>query len=89
MLTGWIIFGNIDIDMLVTGEVILINTMFESSKKKMDLKLEDIYNEKAKFKLEKNYMIINIVADMADVEIEGTKVEAASVDMPVIKYIFK
>ena len=55
----------------------------------MDLKLEDIYNEKAKFKLEKNYMIINIVADMADVEIEGTKVEAASVDMPVIKYIFK
>ena len=80
---------NIDIDMLVSGEVILINTMFESSKKKMDLKLEDIYNEKAKFKLEKNYMIINIVADMADVEIEGTKVEAASVDMPVIKYIFK
>ena len=80
---------NIDVDMLICGEVILINTLFESSKKKMDLKLEDIYNEKAKYKLEKNYMIINIVAEIADVEIEGKKVETASVDMPLIKYIFK
>ena len=34
-------------------------------------------------------MIVNVVASILDVEIEGKKVESASVDMPIIKYIFK
>ena len=59
-----------------------------SSIKYLDRKLEDIYNEKSKFKLEKNYMIINVVANIENVEIEGEKVEYASVEMPIIKYIF-
>ena len=80
---------NIDVDILTSGDVTLINTIFPSSSKLLGRKLEDIYNEKAKFKLEKNYMIVNVVASILDVEIEGKKVESASVDMPIIKYIFK
>ena len=60
-----------------------------SSSKNLNRKLEDIYNEKAKFKLDKNYMIINIVSYIQNVEIEGEKIESASVDIPIIKYIFK
>jgi len=80
---------NIDVDILASGDVTLINTIVPSSIKFLERKLEDIYNEKAKFKLEKNYMIVNVVASISDVEIEGKKVESASVDMPIIKYIFK
>ena len=80
---------NIDIEILISGDVILINTIFDSSKKKLDLKLENIYNENSKVKLDKNYMIINVVAYVYDVEIEGEKFEEASVNMPAIKYIFK
>ena len=55
----------------------------------MGKKLEDIYNEKSKFKLDKNYMIIDVIASISNTEIEGVKIEEASVDMPIIKYIFK
>ena len=80
---------NIEIDMLVCGDIIIIDLFFPSAEKKLGLKIEDIYNEKAKFKLEKNYMIISVIAYIENVEIEGKKVEYASVDMPNIKYIFK
>ena len=80
---------NVDVDILQCGDIPLFNIVLESSKKNLDRKLEDIYNEKAKFKLEKNYMMIIVVANIENVEIEGEKVEYASVDMPVIKYIFK
>ena len=80
---------NIDIDLLVSGNIILINTTLTSYKKLLNLKLEDIYNEKAKFKLEKNYMIINVIAYIENVKIEDEEFEDASVDMPIIKYIFK
>ena len=79
----------IDVDLLSCGDVILINTILPSSKKRLSLKLEDIYNEKSKFKLEKNYMIINVFASINNVEIDGEKFETASVNMPFIKYIFK
>ena len=78
----------INVDVLTSGDVTLINTILPSSIKYLDRKLEDIYNEKSKFKLEKNYMIINVVANIENVEIEGEKVEYASVEMPIIKYIF-
>ena len=80
---------NINVDILSSGDVILINTVMHSSSKNLKRKLEDIYNEKAKFKLDKNYMIINIVSYIQNVEIEGEKIESASVDIPIIKYIFK
>ena len=80
---------NINVDILSSGDVILINTVMPSSSKNLNRKLEDIYNEKAKFKLDKNYMIINIVSYIQNVEIEGEKIESASVDIPIIKYIFK
>ena len=79
----------VNVDILTSGEVTLINTILPSSVKYLDRKLEDIYNEKAKFKLNKNYMIINVVSNIENVEIEGEKVEYASVDMPILKYIFK
>ena len=60
-----------------------------SGGKYLNRKLEDIYNEKAMFKLNKNYMIINIVSYIQNVEINGEKIESASVDIPIIKYIFK
>ena len=34
-------------------------------------------------------MIINIVSYIKNVEIEGEKIESASADIPIIKYIFK
>ena len=37
---------NIDVDILASGEITLINTMFPSSNKFLGRKLEDIYNEK-------------------------------------------
>ena len=80
---------NVDIDMIISGEVILINTIFPSFQSKIGMKLEDIYNEKAKYKLEKNYMMINVIGEIENTEIEGEKVENASVNMPTIKYIFK
>ena len=60
-----------------------------SGSKYLNRKLEDIYNEKAMFKLNKNYMIINIVSYRQNMEIEGEKIESASVDIPIIKYISK
>ena len=80
---------NIDVDILISGNVILINIVIPSHSKNLNRKSEDIYNEKAKFKLDKNYMIINIVSYIKNVEIEGEKIENASVDIPIIKYIFK
>ena len=80
---------NIDVDILTSGDITLINTIFPSSNKLLGRKLEDIYVEKAKFKLEKNYMIINVIASVSNIEIEGKKVETATVDIPIIKYIFK
>ena len=80
---------NIDIDILFSGEIIFINTILPSAKNKLSLRPEDIYNKEAKFKLEKNYMIINIIAYIDDVEIEGERFENASVNMPTIKYTFK
>ena len=80
---------NIDVEILNAGDIILINTLFPSSSKNMGRKLEDIYNEKSKFKLEKNYMIIYVIASISNTEIEGVKIDEASVDMPIIKYIFK
>ena len=80
---------NIDVDILNSGEIILFNTFGVSKAKNMGKKLEDIYNEKSKFKLDQNYMIINVIASISNTEIEGVKIEEASVDMPIIKYIFK
>ena len=79
----------IEVDILVSGKINLINTILPSCSKYMNKKLEDIYNEKSELKLDKNYMIINVVAYIQNVEIEGEKYENASVDMPIIKYIFK
>ena len=85
---------NIEIDNLYCGDITIIDLFFASSAKKLlGLKIEDIYNEKAKlkgkFKLEKNYMILSVIAYVENIEIEGNKVEYASVDLPNIKYIFK
>jgi len=80
---------NIDIDILSSGDITLINTFLPSGQKRLGLKPENIYNNEAKLKLEKNYMIINVIAYIDDVEIEGEKFENASVDMPKIKYTFK
>ena len=60
-----------------------------SSIKYLDRKLEDIYNEKSKFKLEKNYMIINVVASIEKEDNETKIIDYISVEMPIIKYIFK
>ena len=79
----------IEVDILVSGEVSIINTILPSAQKYVNRKPEDIYNEKSKIKLDKNYMMINVVAYIQNVEIEGEKIESASVDMPLIKYIFK
>ena len=80
---------NIDIDILSSGDITLINTFLPSGQKRLGLKPENIYNNEAKLKLEKNYMIINVIAYIDDVEIEGERFENASVDMPKIKYTFK
>ena len=80
---------NIDADILISVIVISINIAIPSGSKYLNRKLENIYNEKAKFKLDKNNMIINIVSYIQNVEIEGEKIENASVDIPIIKYIFK
>ena len=79
----------IEVDILVSGEVSIINTILPSAQKYVNRKPEDIYNKKSKIKLDKNYMMINVVAYIQNVEIEGEKIESASVDMPLIKYIFK
>ncbi len=79
----------IEVDILVSGEVSIINTILPSAQKYVNRKPEDIYNEKSKIKLDKNYMMINVVAYIQNVEIEGEKIESAQVDMPLIKYIFK
>ena len=79
----------IEVDILVSGEVSIINTILPSAQKYVNRKPEDIYKEKSKIKLDKNYMMINVVAYIQNVEIEGEKIESASVDMPLIKYIFK
>ena len=79
----------IEVDILVSGEVSIINTILPSAQKYVNRKPEDIYNEKSKIKLDKNYMMINVIAYIQNVEIEGEKIESASVYMPLIKYIFK
>ena len=66
-----------------------MNTFLPSSTQFLDRKVEDIYNEKAKFKLEKNYMIINVVASIEKEDKETKIIDYISVEMPIIKYIFK
>ena len=79
------------VDSLTSGDVTLISTFLPSSTKFLDRKVEDIYNEKAKakFKLEKNYMIINVVASIEKEDKETKIIDYISVEMPIIKYIFK
>ena len=82
---------NIDVDMLVADDVVIISTFLESGKAKMELKLEDIYEKKAKKKIseKRNYLNILVIGSIDEAKIGEEILKGVSVSMPIIKYIFR
>ena len=72
---------NVEVSFFIAGNVTIIQTFMSSSKKRMDQKIEDIYNSEAKIKLHKNlkHLYLEIFGDIGE----------ATAIMPRFKYIFK
>ena len=82
---------NVDIDMLAgNGEIFLnIMTRNESTKKKLELNIEKLYEESKKKKIEKNYLLIQLFGNVKNVKIGEKTFEFVSAYIPPIKYYFK
>ena len=79
---------NVDVDILTVNGVTIIATFLDGAKKKMDVKIEDAYQQISEKKLDKNYLNIQVIGNINNVTIEGKTFEKASAFIPPIKYIF-
>ena len=80
---------NVNVDMLAGNGELFLNLLFESAKKKLGLKIEDVYETSKKKKIEKNYLLIQIFGNVPKTEIGGKTFENVSAYIPPIKYYFK
>jgi ubiquitin-activating enzyme E1 len=82
---------NIDVDMLSADGVTIITTFLDSAKSKYGRKIEDIYEENSKKKIneKKNYLNIQVIATIPEAKIGEKTHKNVSVFMPTIKYIFR
>ena len=71
----------VEVSFITAGSVDIIQTFMPSAKSRMNQKIEDIYNDNSKIKLDKNikYLYLEISGDIGE----------AIVLMPKFKYIFK
>ena len=82
---------NIDVDMLVADGETIITTFLESAKKKMNLKIEEAYeqNTKSKIGLKRNYLNIQVIGTIKEAKIGEKTFKDVSAFIPPIKYIYK
>ena len=80
---------NVNVDMLAGNGELFLNLIFDSAKKKLGLKIEDVYETSKKKKIEKNYLLIQIFGNVPETEIEGKTFKNVSAYIPPIKYYFK
>ena len=80
---------NVTIDMLVGNGELFLNLMFEAAQKKLGLKIEDVYEESKKKKIEKNYLLIQVCGNVPEAKIGGKTFKNVSTFIPPIKYYFK
>ena len=72
---------NVEVSIITSGSVTIIQTFMPSSKGKMNQKIEDVYNNSAKVKLGENDKVLNL-------EISGDIGDATAL-MPLFRYVFK
>ena len=82
---------NIDVDMLAADGETIITTFLESAKSKLDLKLEEAYEQNTKKKVQekRNYLNIQVIGNIEEAKIGEETFKNVSVFLPPIKYIFK
>ena len=80
---------NVTIDMLVGNGELFLNLMFEAAQKKLGLKIEDVYEESKKKKIEKNYLLIQVCGNVPEAKIGEKTFKNVSTFIPPIKYYFK
>ena len=83
---------NIVIDFLIANGEIIISSLDENEyNKKIGRKIEDLFFENSKLKLNKNinYLLLQTVANIKKTKIGKQELENVSVEMPPIKYLFK
>ena len=71
----------VEVSIITSGNVTIIQTFMPSSKARLPQKIEDIYNANSKVKLGKNVNNLNL-------EISGDIGEATAL-MPLFRYVFK
>ena len=71
----------VEVSIITTRNVTIIQTFMPSSKAKLNQKIEDIYNNSAKVKLGENDKVLNL-------EISGDIGDATAL-MPLFRYVFK
>ena len=71
----------VEVSIITSGNVTIIQTFMPSNKRRLNQKIEDIYNSSAKIKLDKNakYLLLEISGDIGD----------ATALMPLFRYNFK
>ena len=82
---------NIDIDMLLGNGELFLNIMSnsESTKKKLGLNIEKVYENSKKKKIEKNYLLIEVSGNIKNAKIGKKTFDSVSAYIPPIKYYFK
>ena len=82
---------NIDVEMLIAGNGIPIYNIDSSSKKNIDLKVEDAYEKKTKKKIDEKikYILLAIFGSVPEAKIGDKTYKNVTANIPPIKYIFK
>ena len=77
--------------MLAADGETIITTFLESAKSKLDLKLEEAYEQNTKKKVQekRNYLNIQVIGNIEEAKIGEETFKNVSVFLPPIKYIFK
>ena len=78
-------------EMLIAGNGIPIYNIDSSSKKNIDLKVEDAYEKKTKKKIDEKikYILLAIFGSVPEAKIGDKTYKNVTANIPPIKYIFK
>ena len=80
---------DVDVDMLVGNGETFLNLMLGKKKEKMEMKIEELYEQSKKKKIEKNYLLIQVLGTIPERKIGDKTFKGISAYIPPIKYYFK
>ena len=80
---------DVDVDMLVGNGETFLNLMLGKKKEKMEMKIEELYEQSKKKKIEKNYLLIQVLGTIPEGKIGDKTFKGISAYIPPIKYYFK